>query len=595
MRSKDSNTEKVIEQEPQVSLGTNVILPPKNQGEYYHTENGFLYRRTKDSFKDSSKDKLISEAYIKVVGDIRDEDSRNWATQIEFKNMDNQLRTTEISNDILLDSKEILRELARNGFSKVLCTRDVAEYLERCSSDTRLLKVKRCGWVGNDKYICPSFTVLTDKKCNEQLILSNNVNDYGFRQQGTLKDWQENVCRYCENNHILTFALCVAISGILLKFFPNINSTMINLYGRSSIGKTTVLQVVASIWGPPRKYIQQWRTTSNGLEGLAEAHNDGLLVLDELSQLSSKDFGNIAYMLGNEKGKARMRADSSMRQSKEWRLSILSSGEEAVAEKIEREDAKAREGQLIRCIDIDCQVDDNFGIYNDIHKFSSSAELSNHLKDQCSKFYGRVSEEFVTNLVNTEDLTNGNLYSIYGDKKRNIYDKSNLSDADGPVKRFADCAALFATAGELASIDQYGIFTHNAAGVEESIHYVFGRWLNERGGKNCNHEEKIVAHIIDFLMQHDAMFKDVDNKYVDNKKDVFNCLGYKELHGSETIYWVNPSMFNNEICREIGYSSKIVKNALKKQKIYETYDDGTDKKCQFESRRRMMKLCMPHS
>ncbi len=161
--------------------------------------------------------------------------------------------------------------------------------------------------------------------------------------QETLEEWKENICCYCEGNHILTLALTTSLSGILLKFQDFINSTMINLTRKSSIGKTTALQVTASVWGG-ENFIKQWRTTSNALESVAAEHNHGLLILDELGQVSAEDVSQVFYMLGNEHGKQRMYSDTSLRKSKHWKIAILSSGEIGVADKIEEIGAKA--GQL---------------------------------------------------------------------------------------------------------------------------------------------------------------------------------------------------------------------------------------------------------
>ncbi|MFZ3328928.1 MAG: DUF927 domain-containing protein [Methylocella sp.] len=44
----------------------------------------------------------------------------------------------------------------------------------------------------------------------------------------------------------------------------------INIFGQSSKGKTTILQAAASVWGRGASpgYVQAWRATANGLEGL---------------------------------------------------------------------------------------------------------------------------------------------------------------------------------------------------------------------------------------------------------------------------------------------------------------------------------------
>lgn len=53
----------------------------------------------------------------------------------------------------------------------------------------------------------------------------------------------------------------------------------------STRGKTTILLLAKSVWGSPNN-LPRWRTTANGLEGLADMHNHSLLCLDEFSQLA---------------------------------------------------------------------------------------------------------------------------------------------------------------------------------------------------------------------------------------------------------------------------------------------------------------------
>ena len=65
--------------------------------------------------------------------------------------------------------------------------------------------------------------------------------------------------------------------------------------GGSSSGKTTALQVAASVWGGPG-HVKSWRVTDNALEGVAALHNDGLLILDEVGQVNARVLSEAAYM-----------------------------------------------------------------------------------------------------------------------------------------------------------------------------------------------------------------------------------------------------------------------------------------------------------
>src|SRR5260370_40325691 len=85
--------------------------------------------------------------------------------------------------------------------------------------------------------------------------------------------------------------------------------------------------MAASVWGGGSAgYVRSWRATSNGLEGVALAHCDALLCLDELSQVLAREAGEVAYMLGNGSGKSRSTREGLARQAAQWRGLCFSLG-----------------------------------------------------------------------------------------------------------------------------------------------------------------------------------------------------------------------------------------------------------------------------
>src|SRR5205814_2019805 len=125
-----------------------------------------------------------------------------------------------------------------------------------------------------------------------------------------------------------------------------------HLVGGSSIGKTTALLVAGSVCGGGGigGYLRSWRATSNGLEGVAAAHCDSLLCLDEMGQVNSHEAGASAYMLANGVGKARANRNGESKPASEWRTIFLSTGELSLADKI-IEDGRNRQvaaGQQVR-------------------------------------------------------------------------------------------------------------------------------------------------------------------------------------------------------------------------------------------------------
>ena len=101
-----------------------------------------------------------------------------------------------------------------------------------------------------------------------------------------------------------------------------------NLRGASSSGKTSLLVASSSVYGLPEEAVRGWRSTANALEGLAALHNDGFLVLDEISEVQPEHAGEAAFMLANGRQKARANRTGSSRKVLTWKLLFLSSGEE---------------------------------------------------------------------------------------------------------------------------------------------------------------------------------------------------------------------------------------------------------------------------
>jgi len=128
----------------------------------------------------------------------------------------------------------------------------------------------------------------------------------------------------------MIFALSAAFAGPLLEPAGD-DSGGFHLRARSSTGKSTLEKAAASAWGNPASYCRLWRSTTNGLEGLAALHNDGLLILDELSQIDPREAGEAAYLLANGRGKNRAARNGTARQAASWRLLFLSAGEESLS------------------------------------------------------------------------------------------------------------------------------------------------------------------------------------------------------------------------------------------------------------------------
>ncbi|MDR1032059.1 MAG: hypothetical protein LBL30_02990 [Holosporales bacterium] len=113
--------------------------------------------------------------------------------------------------------------------------------------------------------------------------------------------------------------------------------------------------------------------------------------------------------------------------------------------------------------------------------------------------------------------------------------------------------------------------------IEESISFNFARWLSGRGGKKNVEGEEIVQHVRDYLIQYQDRFKKITKNTDDGKLAVYpgqsviqNSLGYVNVCKEQTVYYVIPKVFRDEICKY--YSVKSVRNALHKKGMLQEKD-----------------------
>ncbi|KPW95622.1 DUF927 domain-containing protein, partial [Pseudomonas syringae pv. coryli] len=272
---------------------------------------------------------------LEILARTRDDKGHNWGLLVEFDDPDGAKKRWNIPARTMTGDfgKDVLGPLVDMGLrlagsrSGRNARNDLQSYLGGFDSAQRARLVTRLGW-HDSAFLLPEQQVG---------IHSEHLHFYEAGSQlppiseaGTLEQWQEQIGALCVGNHRLAFVVGVAFAGPLLHMLGH-ESGGFHLYGDSSGGKTTHLQVAASIYGGPR-LVRSWRSTDNALESIAAAHSDGLLVLDEIGMCDPRIIGETVYMLGNGTGKARANdRGQAGRQVQEWRLLFLSTGEKTLA------------------------------------------------------------------------------------------------------------------------------------------------------------------------------------------------------------------------------------------------------------------------
>lgn len=504
--------------------------------------------------------------FIDVTAMTRNRDGQEWGRLLEWKDSDRRAHSYAMPQGMLEgDGAEVRRILADGGVT-IGPERRARElflaFLKLCPTDARALCTGRLGWV-DDVFVTPFGAIgATEQRF---VFQANGATDHAFRQEGTLEGWQDTVARLAEGNSRLVFAIAAAFAPVLLALVGD-DGGGFHFQGPSSTGKSTALRAAASVWGGSQ-YLRLWRATANGLEGIASLHNDGLLVLDELSQCDPFQAGEAAYMLANGQGKQRAGRSGGAKDVARWRLLYLSAGEESLGHVMSRANAPVKAGQEIRMADIAADAGAGLGMFETIHGYDSPSQFAQALKQAADRAYGTVGQAWLRAVVSEREGLKKSLPTMLGAFIAKVVPPNHSGQAGRVARRFG----LVAVAGELAS--RYGLTGWADGEASEAAEICFAAWLEGFGGGAANREDgKILAQVAAFFDAHGASrFQNI----LDKDAKVANRAGFfKDGPGEDGVrtYYVLPTVFNSDVCR--GYGPKAVAKLLVERGYLQSGNDG---------------------
>ena len=326
--------------------------------------------------------------------------------------------------------------------------------------------------------------------------------------------------------------------------------------GPSSLGKSTALMVAGSVHrgGGVAGYIKSWRSTTNGLEGLAAVHSDTLLCLDELGQVQAEDAAEAAYMLANGTGKARANKDGSARQKAEWRLIFLSSGEISLADRIAEIRGRRRTaGQGVRLVDIQADARQGLGLFETLHEFPSADAFATHLRSASATVYGTAGPAFIEALVGTQAAIAERVKA-----QIDAFVATVPPDADGQVLRVARRFGLVAAAGELGI--SLGILPWPPEEASFASKRLFDEWIAARGGYEGAEVRDAIERLRDFIAAHGSTrFQSAWSREEGFRPPHQGLAGYRKRASHGWEFYILPGTWNQILQ---GLSTVAVADAL---------------------------------
>ena len=230
----------------------------------------------------------------------------------------------------------------------------------------------------------------------------------GIRSEGSLEVQRELLRELVRPEYAAGASLILgAVAAPLLRELGHTGAA-IHLHGQSSRGKSTMLQVAASVFGCPRlddarPFVGTWDATTNALELRAAAGSDLPLCLDEAGLMEAQARQKVVYSIAGGQGRSRANRNAELRKARAWRTVLLSTGEVPVNE------ADARTGAMVRTLQ---------PTFNGLGELG--AREVEGIRDRAFANFGHIGRELVRRLTSLDDAARDQMRATYRAKHEEL-------------------------------------------------------------------------------------------------------------------------------------------------------------------------------
>ncbi len=337
----------------------------------FNNETETLYLiRLNDKGEETSREVLSAHFYPKKVTHDVDSGEIGIVLHAEYRG---KVVEKSITRDQLQSSK--LAELSKYGFpfSDSYVRKMIFDWILEIEEQLNLEEVtKELGW---KKYDGKKYFQLSEAVSRNNEVQVKYEGNITVGKSGAWKDYlkflEMNVIPYMATQAIIAFSAASALAAYI-----NPELTIIfHMEGASTTGKTTMIQLAASVWGSPEITMngvaKNWNTTNNALISDLKGINGLTLCFDELGA-SNLYASNLIYIISGGNDKNRL---NDTEPHKPFAVNILSSGE------LPMNTVNGINGITVRLLEFHCQ-------------WTDSKAHSEAIKRGISECYGQLGAKF---------------------------------------------------------------------------------------------------------------------------------------------------------------------------------------------------------
>jgi hypothetical protein len=159
-----------------------------------------------------------------------------------------------------------------------------------------------------------------------------------FEPKGTLEGWKEMVAHFDkEGLEFHQFMICAGFGSVLMEFMPNINAVGMHLYSpESGFGKTSIMNVMNSIWGDYTELTISKEDTKNFSMNRAEVYKSLPLAIDEVTDMPPDQLSEFALGItgGKQRGRMSSGANTERWRGNPWSLISVTTANTSLIERV---------------------------------------------------------------------------------------------------------------------------------------------------------------------------------------------------------------------------------------------------------------------
>ena len=214
-----------------------------------------------------------------------------------------------------------------------------------------------------------------------------------FAVKGSYEKWRAGT-ELLGKTHLYAhqFSIGLALASVLVPF-SGLKGATVSLYGPSGSGKSQAQLVQQSVWGDPEKLHFQSKFTPNALFNRFGTHGNLPITVDEATQMSDSDVGDMLYWVSQGRDKARLTKASEERAPREWALLATMSTNKPLATKL-MSLGDENEAQMLRLLELKVETSALFSDNTDVGRMFHRLFTEN-----C----GHAGREFIQNIMETYD------------------------------------------------------------------------------------------------------------------------------------------------------------------------------------------------